>query len=92
MFHFIFVSPFINVTHFLCLARNWETTSTTDFHVILFCYHCVERIHKTVSIEAATVEIEERGVRLRLTVVDTPGYGDAMNSTDWYVTHKERIW
>jgi len=49
------------------------------------CTITIERIHKTVSIEAATVEIEERGVRLRLTVVDTPGYGDAMNSTDWYV-------
>ena len=45
------------------------------------------RIEKTVSIEAATVEIEERGVRLRLTVVDTPGFGDAMNSTDWSVIH-----
>lgn len=31
------------------------------------------------------MEIEERGVKLRLTVVDTPGYGDAINSQDWYV-------
>lgn len=29
------------------------------------------------------MEIEERGVKLRLTVVDTPGYGDAINSQDW---------
>jgi septin 7 len=29
------------------------------------------------------VEIEERGVKLRLTVVDTPGFGDAIDNTDW---------
>jgi len=34
--------------------------------------------------EASTVEIEERGVRLRLTVVDTPGYGDAIDNTKCY--------
>jgi septin family protein len=28
------------------------------------------------------VEIEERGVKLRLTVVDTPGFGDAIDNTD----------
>lgn len=43
-----------------------------------------EKIERTVQIEASTVEIEERGVKLRLTVVDTPGYGDAINSQDWY--------
>ena len=43
-----------------------------------------ERIEKTVSIEASTVEIEERGVKLRLTVVDTPGFADGINSVDWY--------
>jgi len=37
---------------------------------------------RTVKIEASTVEIEERGVKLRLTVVDTPGYGDAIDNTD----------
>ena len=37
---------------------------------------------KTVKLEASTVEIEERGVKLRLTVVDTPGFGDAIDNTD----------
>jgi septin 2 len=41
-----------------------------------------EKIKSTVKIEASTVEIEERGVKLRLTVVDTPGFGDGINSTD----------
>ncbi|OCU01918.1 hypothetical protein XELAEV_18007697mg [Xenopus laevis] len=46
----------------------------------------VEKIERTVQIEASTVEIEERGVKLRLTVVDTPGYGDAINSQDCFKT------
>lgn len=37
---------------------------------------------RTVKIETSTVEIEERGVKLRLTVVDTPGYGDGMDNKD----------
>ncbi|ELU07012.1 hypothetical protein CAPTEDRAFT_177047 [Capitella teleta] len=41
-----------------------------------------ERVNKTVSIEASAVEIEERGVKLRLTVVDTPGFGDPVNTHD----------
>ncbi|XP_075912802.1 septin-2-like isoform X2 [Petromyzon marinus] len=43
-----------------------------------------EKISRTVEIEASTVEIEERGVKLRLTVVDTPGFGDPINSADCF--------
>lgn len=39
-------------------------------------------VKRTVKIETSTVEIEERGVKLRLTVVDTPGYGDGMDNKD----------
>lgn len=42
------------------------------------------QIKQTVQIESSTVEIEERGVRLRLTVVDTPGYGDAIDNRECY--------
>ncbi|TNY23970.1 Septin-domain-containing protein [Rhodotorula diobovata] len=35
---------------------------------------------QTVAIESITADIEENGVRLRLTVVDTPGYGDFINN------------
>lgn len=38
-----------------------------------------DKIDRTVQIERKTMEIEEKGVRLRLTVVDTPGFGDAVN-------------
>lgn len=41
-----------------------------------------ERTQKTVEIQPTMVEIEERGVRLRLTVVDTPGFGDSLSGTD----------
>ncbi|EDV35246.2 LOW QUALITY PROTEIN: uncharacterized protein Dana_GF22296 [Drosophila ananassae] len=45
-----------------------------------------ERIEKTTKVEKKTMDIEERGVRLRLTVVDTPGFGDAVNCEDsWRV-------
>lgn len=27
--------------------------------------------------------IEENGVRLRLNIIDTPGYGDQVNNEDW---------
>ncbi|ESO97486.1 hypothetical protein LOTGIDRAFT_231639 [Lottia gigantea] len=44
----------------------------------------LEKIKQTVKIDASTVEIEERGVKLRLTVVDTPGFGDSLNSDDCF--------
>lgn len=44
---------------------------------------CVaDRVERTVKIEASTVEIEERGVKLRLTVVDTPGFADAIDNSE----------
>lgn len=62
--------------------------STVVHPWILLFEYCMflltEKIERTVQIEASTVEIEERGVKLRLTVVDTPGYGDAINSQDWW--------
>lgn len=40
---------------------------------------------QTVEITKHVVDIEEKGVKLRLTIVDTPGFGDAVNNTEWYV-------
>lgn len=48
-------------------------------HVLLF----KERINQTVEIVKHTVDIEEKGVKLKLTIVDTPGFGDAVNNTEW---------
>uniref|UniRef100_A0A0L8GKA9 Septin-type G domain-containing protein n=1 Tax=Octopus bimaculoides TaxID=37653 RepID=A0A0L8GKA9_OCTBM len=50
-----------------------------------------EKITQTVKIDASTVEIEERGVKLRLTVVDTPGFGDSLNSEDCFTPIIEYI-
>lgn len=44
-----------------------------------------ERITQTVEITKHVVDIEEKGVKLRLTIVDTPGFGDAVNNTEWCV-------
>ncbi|XP_017493942.1 PREDICTED: septin-2-like [Rhagoletis zephyria] len=41
-----------------------------------------ELLNKTLSIESKSVDIEEKGVRLKLTIVDTPGYGDSLNCSD----------
>ncbi|RUP01970.1 Septin-domain-containing protein [Jimgerdemannia flammicorona] len=39
-------------------------------------------VPKTVEIQAITADIEENGVKLRLTVVDTPGFGDFVNNEE----------
>ncbi|KAM9332840.1 septin-5-like [Pholidichthys leucotaenia] len=40
-----------------------------------------ERISQTLSIVKHAISIEEKGVKLRLTIIDTPGFGDAVNNT-----------
>ena len=37
-------------------------------------------MNRTVCIEKKQLEIEEKGVRVKLTIVDTPGYNDAVNA------------
>jgi len=34
-------------------------------------------------VETNQVILKEGGVQLRLTVVDTPGFGDAVDNSDW---------
>jgi len=41
-----------------------------------------ELVNKTTSIQVHTADIEEMGIKLRLTIVDTPGFGDALNSEE----------
>lgn len=50
-----------------------------------------EKQKQTVKLDASTVEIEERGVKLRLTVVDTPGFGDAIDNSDSFSAILEYI-
>ncbi|CAG0912440.1 unnamed protein product [Notodromas monacha] len=58
----------------------------TDLYPERVIPNAADKTKATVKIEASTVEIEERGVKLRLTVVDTPGFGDSINSTDCFQT------
>uniref|UniRef100_A0A8B9G7T8 Septin 12 n=1 Tax=Amazona collaria TaxID=241587 RepID=A0A8B9G7T8_9PSIT len=42
-----------------------------------------ERIPRTVQLQSITHVIEERGVKMKLTVTDTPGFGDQINNENW---------
>ena len=64
----------------MCILRIHNCGSKCKF---ILWSTSTENIEKTVKIDVSTVEIEERGVKVRLTVVDTPGYGDAIDNTDW---------
>lgn len=50
-----------------------------------------EFMPKTVQVESISADIEENGVRLRLTVVDTPGFGDFVNNADSWHSIVENI-
>ncbi|KAG5878483.1 hypothetical protein JTB14_003169 [Gonioctena quinquepunctata] len=66
------------------LGKSTLVTSLflTDLYPERLIPDAVEKLRQTVRLEPSTVEIEERGVKLRLTVVDTPGYGDAIDNRD----------
>ncbi|KAF7697346.1 hypothetical protein HF521_005764 [Silurus meridionalis] len=54
----------------------------TDVYKDRILLSAEERITKTVEITKHTIAIEEKGVKLKLTIVDTPGFGDALNNTE----------
>ncbi|XP_068430007.1 septin 5b [Clinocottus analis] len=54
----------------------------TDLHKDRKLLNAEERISQTVEITRLSVDIEEKGVKLKLTIVDTPGFGDAVNNTE----------
>jgi septin family protein len=45
-----------------------------------------EQISRTVSIEKKQLDIIEKGVKLKVTIVDTPGYGDSLDSQNSFET------
>ncbi|AWP07401.1 Hypothetical protein SMAX5B_010345 [Scophthalmus maximus] len=55
----------------------------TDLYKDRKLLNAEERINQTVEIIKHTVDIEEKGVKLKLTIVDTPGFGDAVNNNEW---------
>jgi septin 7 len=42
-------------------------------------------------VQSISADIEENGVRLRLTVVDTPGFGDFINNDDAYLEAENKV-
>uniref|UniRef100_A0A8B9H7I5 Septin 4a n=1 Tax=Astyanax mexicanus TaxID=7994 RepID=A0A8B9H7I5_ASTMX len=54
----------------------------TDLYKDRKMLNAEERITQTVEIIKHTIGIEEKGVKLKLTIVDTPGFGDAVNNTE----------
>ncbi|XP_077944744.1 septin 5b isoform X3 [Gasterosteus aculeatus] len=63
----------------------------TDLHKDRKLLNAEERIARTVQISRHTVDIEEKGVKLKLTIVDTPGFGDAVNNTECWRAVSEYI-
>ncbi|MEQ2291104.1 hypothetical protein AMECASPLE_009995, partial [Ameca splendens] len=53
----------------------------TDLYKDRKVLNAEERISQTVDIIKHTIGIEEKGVKLRLSIIDTPGFGDAVNNT-----------
>lgn len=60
-----------------CPEKRWREPANTPSP------SSAERINQTVEILKHTVDIEEKGVKLKLTIVDTPGFGDAVNNSEW---------
>ncbi|XP_052347562.1 septin-5-like [Oncorhynchus keta] len=56
----------------------------TDLYKDRKVLNAEERLAQTVGITKNTVCIEEKGVKLKLNIVDTQGYGDTINNTDSY--------
>ncbi|XP_060792423.1 septin 4a isoform X1 [Neoarius graeffei] len=54
----------------------------TDLYKDRILLNAEERITKTVEITKHAISIEEKGVKLKLTIVDTPGFGDAVNNAE----------
>jgi len=54
---------------------------TTQIESVSHGKHLVARQYKHSNI--LIIVIEENGVRLRLNIVDTPGYGDQVDNENW---------
>ncbi|TRY59451.1 hypothetical protein DNTS_002176 [Danionella cerebrum] len=72
-----------NQVHRKSVKKGFDfTLMVADLYKDRKLLNAEERITQTVEITKHTVDIEEKGVKLKLTVVDTPGFGDAVNNTE----------
>lgn len=74
-------SPSVMVGKLSC----WVTNSWICWLMIqmLWLVHAQKTCWKIASLFP---DIEEKGVRMKLTVIDTPGFGDQINNENWWVT------
>nr|XP_033801578.1 septin-4-like isoform X1 [Geotrypetes seraphini] len=63
----------------------------TDLYKTRTLLSAQERFMKTLEIQKHEVDIEERGVKVKLTVVDTPGFGDAVDNSECWKPIAEYI-
>ncbi|CAF3136839.1 unnamed protein product [Rotaria sp. Silwood2] len=56
----------------------------TDLYPQRHIYTGQEKIHQSIKIEPITLEIEECDVKIRLTIINTPGYDDNIDCTNNY--------
>lgn len=68
---------------YLCGCRI--RTSGYIFYFIHFSLRSLgARPQQTLKINKSTVYVEEQGVRLRLSLIDTPGFGNSIDNSDRY--------
>jgi septin family protein len=88
-------STLIKSLFLIDIYSNKETNMSGNFKLLMLKILVIKKaknffskkkkVDKTTEIKAQTVELEEKGVKLRLTIVDTPGFGDSINSNEWLV-------
>lgn len=69
-----------------CIIINaYKVTLCLAFYLVCDTLSWISKgfIAMLLQVKPSTIEMKEGGVRLRLTVVDTPGFGDAVDNTDW---------
>ena len=64
-------STFVNSLLMTDLYKDREMLSSYD------------NINTTTKIVKRFIELDEKGVKLRLTIIDTPGFNDAVDCEDW---------
>jgi septin 3/9/12 len=70
------------------LNADEPSRQTTEIEAVSHCKSILSLFTKTGSFSRKLdaffcIVIEENGVRLRLNIVDTPGYGDQVNNENW---------
>ena len=66
------------------LAPDEAVRSTTEIQAVSHGTYIQKGLFCSAGLMRCDAVIEENGVRLRLNIVDTPGYGDQVNNDRWY--------